>query len=215
MVLEFMGESGCGKTTLAKELAAELESRKIKYTLKEKLGIKSFRVFFSVKYLRVFLSVLSFHLSLDKTPKIRSVIYYLVRVLNLYYISHSSLVLCDQGLFQLFTPCCQYTPPKDRRYANVVKSILSLTEVCVVRCRISEDAHAQRLNSRQQQLGVTRRIESLSDSERQMVFLRNEHEFERIVKHIPSHCLLEIDMEEPNENNINKIISFSPVARQL
>jgi len=104
--------------------------------------------------------------------------------------------------------------PKDRRYAKVIKSIFSLTEVCVIRCHISADAHARRLESRKQQLGVTRRIEGLSDLERQLVFVKHEQEFDYIMKHIPSHALLEIDMEKPTENLIEEILSFPPIALQ-
>ena len=208
MIIEFVGESGCGKTTLAKKVFPNIEGARKKGSLTTKDNLKSvIRILASKKTRRLFCTYFIMEIAENGFSRLIRNTLHLAGLMNIMLIDNEKedAWIIDQGMIQFIQTVYFNKSPKNNRYIKIIKMITENCVYCVVACHCDYKTLCDRIEMRKHsQDKIVRRIEF---ADQKLVEL-HEKNLRMIMKHIPESNYIVVDTASDVEMNTKEVCEF-------
>lgn len=207
MIVEFIGESGCGKTTVANKVLSLMPGSRGKNGLSGKDNLVCLmRVLGDKRTRGAYLSLLKLKFAVNKFSRLAKDMLYAAGVYNYLLLdTEESLYIIDQGTVQLLHTIYYNTTIKNDRISSVLEKLFNNNELYVVACRCDRDVLLGRIKKRgEDSQEIPRRIEN-ADKELMAV---HEENLNQILSRIPSERCICIDTTGDPDANAHKVSEF-------
>lgn len=202
MLLEFAGESGCGKSTYAKYIA----DNDTKYVLKPSVSnteviLSFFRLIAKGKYRRLFFSLNAMCIHSFGGKRVLKNALYIMKLLYAYSKdSPEKITILDQGIIQLLHTIYFYKDANNDKRSEIITNLIQSFDVYFVICECPYDVLKQRIIQRKDNYKAQeRRIESLLEDKEMLSY--HQKVFSSLKEIIGVENLLIIDTSKALHDN--------------
>ena len=208
MIVEFVGESGCGKTTLAGAVLENTKGAKKRssLTMWDNLACM-IRATANRKTRKPFLSLVGLEISTNGFSRLFRNTMYAAGLFGMLLSDQKtdSVWIVDQGIIQFLQTVFFHTAPRDGRYADIIKWLISENDYYVIACRCDYDTLCERIRKRQSSVHeVSRRIES---ADRDTIRAHAEN-LRLMLSQIPEDRRIIMDTAEDLQANADRVCKF-------
>lgn len=208
MIVEFIGESGCGKTTVANKVISLMPGSQGKrgLTCKDNLACL-FKVLGNKKTSKAYRTLVKLKFSVNGFSRFFKDMLYAAGVFNYLLLGSDDNVLyiIDQGTVQLIRTIYYKESIKDDRYGSYLNELFADNDLYVVVCKCSREILLNRIHTRgADSREIPRRIENAEEE----LFDVHERNLDKVVSRIPEDRYILVDTQEDPEANAKLVSEF-------
>lgn len=207
MIVEFTGESGCGKTTVARKAIELLPEAQGKKSLSGKENLACFwRVIRNPKTSKPYKEMVRLMFSVNGMSRLFKNMFYAAGVFNYLLLdAPGSIYIIDQGILQLLHTIYFDTDIKGEKYREIINKLFEKNDLYVIACSCGYDLLRQRVNSRKiDGDGIKRRAEETYEDQ----FILHEENLKKVVSAIPSDRYILVDTGRDMSENAKLVCDF-------
>lgn len=210
MLIEFVGESGCGKSTIARNIARNHLDYQIKPTISNGEALVSIVKHSLDSDYRWFFKTLCC-LSRQAFPKKRHIknVMYIARLLEIYFTTYpGTIMLLDQGIVQFLHTVYFFNEPDKEKCKEIVERLVNRFDTKLVSCHCSDEVLLERIEKRA--CDTNERKRRIEDGKYQTTLVDHHKKvFQYLTELFPEKNRFFIDTGEDLNDNASKIIQWS------
>ena len=214
MIVEFIGESGCGKTTLSNSVFPKIEGAQRKGHRSAKDNLLALLKINKDKELRkIYKDILRLSYETNGLKRYFKNSIYLAGHVEVMRQDKESegLWIIDQGYLQFLQTVYFNEEPKNDHYKSVVENLMNTTNYLVVACKCDTDTLMKRIKKRESDREKGRSADNnprrIENADKKMFELHGKN-MERVLSCIPEDRFIIIDTSADTEENAGRVCGF-------